>query len=269
MICIWDFDGVVCNSLYECATVSHFAMQLLEGTLPALSRHVVETTLESGEVDALTEALRPYRPYVVDGKDYLYQIEYFVRSNRHFSSSKAYWEAFDVLVDEDKSRKFNTTFYGTRRDLQYLLENRYVTLFTAYNEAVEAMRDSTALFDTYICTARDKAAVISFLKMANLPFDEQKIYSRDFNGLYDNVGLGKSQQIGRILKANGGLQQKFVLIEDQAKAPLELYETCTAMTVLHAAYGYGDAEQWAKLPEDRHQTILEPKHLGESLRQFK
>lgn len=263
MICIWDFDGVLCNSLYECAVVSHFAMQVYEGEIPAVSRDHLNDVLESGEIDTLTQALLPYRPYIVDGKDYLYQIEHFVRANRRFASSKEYWEVYGAVVNDEKSRALNTTFYGARRDLQYLLEDRYDTLFSAYDEAVEALRDCTQRLNTYICTARDKAAVLSFLSRATLPFDEAKIYSRDFNGLHDNVGLGKSQQIRRILDANGGLQQEFILIEDQAKAPLELIKTCRGMTVLRAVYGYGDAQEWAKLPADRCQVIQDPAKLRE------
>jgi hypothetical protein len=237
---IWDFDGVICDSLYECITVTKVAVHMLTRPYEPVNASNLHQLCPPSEVQDTYLVMRPLRPFIVKGQDYLWQYFYSSLFDPVPPDFDKYKNLFDSVFDEDRDKLYETAFYSARKLVQNLMAKQYFTLFKAYPGALYAFRTSVVRKNTYICTARDQQGVLLLFGNNGITFPKERIYSKDCNGCEENKGMGKSEQILTIL----GNEQDFILIEDQVKAPAELLAVCPHMKVVYAAYGYGLKQDW-------------------------
>lgn len=241
---IWDFDGVICDSLVECITVTQLAATRLDRPDLEISTASLYQICSSEVILNTYSRMRALRPFIVKGQDYLWQYYNLDRFAGGFKSFDEYQPIFNAIYNQEQDRIYEGVFYESRKILQNLMGNEYFNLFKPYPEIFYAFHASMRWYRNYICTARDQKGVEMLFANNGISFPREDIYSKDFNGLSYNPGQSKSEQIIDILKKEGGLDQQFLIVEDQVKSPFELKNICPNMDVIYAKYGYGLEHDW-------------------------
>jgi phosphoglycolate phosphatase-like HAD superfamily hydrolase len=241
---IWDFDGVLCDSLIECATVTCVAAFQLDNPKIEVTKKNLHQICKPEIISTYYERLSPLRPFIVKGQDYLWQHYHLATSPNLFDSFSGYKQELEFVHSIELDKIYEAAFYQARKLVANIMGPQYRQLFKPYLSALYAFRSSMQLYKTYICTARDQNGVQSLLGNNSIEFPRQDIFSKDFNGIAKNPGLSKSQQILGVLESAGGASQNFTIVEDQIKAPCELIERCKNMKVVCASYGYGLKTDW-------------------------
>ena len=241
---IWDFDGVLCDSLKECIVVTKIASYLIQNNDLNLEIHKIINPLE---VENLYSKMKPLRAFIINGQDYIWQHQNLDSFNKKFNSYEEYKIFFDKIYNPAMDKLFEEFFYKSRKILQSYLEKEYFKLFNPFKEAIYALRTSLKINNNYICSARDYLAIKLILKNQGVEFPENKVYCKDKN-FHNNCNLTtKSNQIIDIIEKEGYEEKEFFLIEDQVKCPLELISKYPKMKTIFASYGYGIKEDWAKI----------------------
>ena len=244
MLVIWDFDGVLCDSLFECMTVTCVAAFQLDNPRIEVTKKNLHRICEPEIIEAYYKRLSPLRPFIVKGQDYLWQHYHLDTSNNTFDSFSDYKHELELVHNIELDKVYEAAFYQARKLVAGIMGPQYQQLFKPYVSALYAFRSSMQLHKTYICTARDQNGVQSLFGDNSIEFPRQNIFSKDFNGIEINHGLSKSEQILGVLKDSGGASQNFIIVEDQIKAPCELNDLCKNMKVVCASYGYGLESDW-------------------------
>jgi phosphoglycolate phosphatase-like HAD superfamily hydrolase len=258
---IWDFDGVLSDSLTECLTVVSLAVFRHSHPDTEIDEGLLYDVCDAQIISELDQWMRPLRPFIVTGQDYLWQYFHKDVFCRGFTSMAEYSEAYQSVFCTQKDKGFKTLFYDSRKQLIRLMGEKYMSLFTTFKGAIHALRTSLARHDTYICTARDRQALKLILARHQIVLENKHIYSQDYCADRDNPGISKSEQILEILDRNGGRNQPFVIIEDQAKAPATLRADCQNMKVVVATYGYGLDSDWNKAGIENLVRVANPSDL--------
>ena len=124
---IWDFDGVLCDSLKECILVTKLASYLIENNDLDLELHKIINPLE---VEILYQKMKPLRPFIINGQDYIWQHQNLNFFKKKFNSYEEYKTFFDKIYNPDKDKLFEQYFYKSRKIIQTYLEKEYFKLFT-------------------------------------------------------------------------------------------------------------------------------------------
>ena len=255
---IWDFDGVICDSLLECATVTMVAVHSIEQPQDKVTKENLYRICSASMITRLYERMRRLRPFVLKGQDYLWQYFNPQLFNEQFTDFPAYQERFNGVFSVDLDRVYERAFYEARIQLADLMGGQYFSLFKPHPGALCALRASLRRYRNYVCTARDQHGVTLLFTNNAIEFPREKIFSKDFNGATCNDGMGKTDQILAILEREGGRDQDFLIIEDQVKAPAELKANCSNMHVIYASYGYGLKQDWDSADIPNLQEVTDP-----------
>lgn len=258
---IWDFDGVICDSLIECITVTQLAVTRLDRPNLEISRDSLHKICNSDAIAKTYNEMRALRPFVVKGQDYLWQFYNLTSFSCGFKSFKEYQPVFNSIFNQEQDKMYEEAFYDARKMLQNLMGNEYFNLFKPYPEIFYAFQASLRWYRNYICTARDQKGVSMFYNNNGIFFPRENIFSKDYNGVNYNPGQSKSEQIIDILNKEGGLDQHFLIVEDQVKSPFELKNICPNMDVIYAKYGYGLEHDWLQAGIPRLKMILSSDNL--------
>jgi len=241
---IWDFDGVLCDSLFECITVARVAVFQLDNPGISVTGENLHEICSHEVMAPLYEKMSGLRPFIVKGQDYLWQYYCYERLGSDFQNYVMYREQFDKVFEAKQDQIYENAFYQARRLLADLMGQQYFTLFKPYSAALYAFRASQRWYKNYICTARDQYAVQLLFGCNAIEFPSERIFSKDLNGLKQNSGLTKTEQVLDILDREGGRDRSFLIVEDQVKTPIELKSECKNMKVVCAEYGYGLRCDW-------------------------
>jgi len=247
----WDFDGVLCDSLLECAAVTLLAAQMIERPDDVWGDDRILALCTETKVAELYLMLSPLRPFVIRGEDYLWQYFHYEHFKPRIGGGMAaYQKAKSGVFAADENARYDEAYYGARRKLAAAFGNGYRGFFRPYAGAIDALRFCLEHHSTYICTNRDQAGVCVLLEDANIALPRSRIYSKDCNGEAANDGRSKTEQVLTLLRMEGSEEIPFVIVEDQVKTPAELSPRCPRMRTIYASYGYGLRNDWveAKLP---------------------
>jgi len=258
---IWDFDGVICDSLLECITVTKLASYNLEHTGIEITDRNIYFICDPEEIGVLYENMKGLRPFIVKGQDYLWQyynLELFKKADSNY---KSYEEAYKNIYNAALDTKYEKAFYEAREQLSEVFGKKYFSLFKAYPGSLYAFRVTQTKYNTYICTARDQKGVQILLEGNSIAFPRDRIYSRDFNGQNENSGNNKTEQIMEIIERESATGESFILIEDQVKTPGELKDKNYRGKILWAAYGYGHEQDWESAGMQNLVKITHPSQL--------
>lgn len=262
MLVIWDFDGVLCDSLYECVTVTQIASYALENPLNVVTQENHEEICGNSVVDKLYEKMIKLRPFVVNGQDYIWFYCYFDELICCSNSIEQFQRCYDEIWNVTKDKIFEKIYYDARKLLAKLKGVSYLSLLNPYPHAISALRYTIENHEVYICSARDKISLTKWLESNSIDITQEFIYSRDYNGLDVNEELSKTEQIRLILDKEGvGKDDSFFIIEDQVKVPVELKKEYAAMKVICAGYGYGLRQSWVEAGLNQLRIINNPAEL--------
>lgn len=262
MLIIFDFDGVLCDSLYECMATTILSCHILENPGHIITHETIGKVCGNSKIKSLYNKLISLRPFVVNGQDYLWQYYFYNELKSNADSFTQYQKCYDEIWEPEKDITFESAFYSSRKLLSGMMGNSYFSLLKPYQNAISALRYACKNHRTYICTARDKGSVTKWLEHNMINFVFGDIYSKDFNGDKSNSSTTKTEQVRLILdKEMIGREESFLLIEDQVKVPLELKSQYSSMKVICAGYGYGLQRDWEELGLENLKVINNPSEL--------
>jgi len=258
---IWDFDGVLFDSLRECAVVLLLSIKILNNTFDFEPIENIDQLSSDKEINSILKKIRPLRPFIIKGQDYIWQYINYEKFDKVFSRFSDYKEIFDSIYDNEKDKIYEKTFYEARKLLQISLKESYFNLFFPFKGALAAIKESISMNKNYICSARDFNAIKFMLERNGIYFNENKIYAKDHNNGKNDQSITKREQIKNILSIEGYLDKEFILIEDQINLPLTLMKEFSKIKIIYAKYGYGKGEECSIFNEESISFIEESESI--------
>jgi len=236
---IWDFDGVLFDSLRECIIVLRISIELLKDEKLDIDDLDIDEICFDRKTDHLLWQMKRLRPFIIKGQDYIWQYLNMERFNIDLKNFDKYKLIFDEIYTLENDIKYEYVFYKARNILQNFLKNKYFYLFKSYENSLNALKESLKFNINYICSARDIYAINFLLNLNDIYFDKKKIFTKDFNMYLGKGKVNKLEQIKQIIKQEKYHDKEFYLVEDQLKIPLNLLTEFPKMTIVYAKYGYG------------------------------
>lgn len=223
---IWDFDGVLFDSLTECAIVLHISLKILNKEKNIeINKITKEKNNDEKDIKKILEKIRPLRPFIINGQDYIWQYLNHEKFNFKTINHNNYQKIFNSIFDKKKDTLYNFAFYESRK----LLQN--------------ALKKSIFINKNYVCSARDSLAINFLFNYYGINLNKNNIYAKETHLLNSKINLSKKEQILEILKKEGFLNKEFYLIEDQINLPLSLIKKFSKIKIIYAKYGYGLEEE--------------------------
>ena len=241
---IWDFDGVLFDSLTECAIVLHISLKILNKEKNIeINKITKEKNNDEKDIKKILEKIRPLRPFIINGQDYIWQYLNHEKFNFKTINHNNYQKIFNSIFDKKKDTLYNFAFYESRKLLQNALKDDYYKLFSPYKQAINALKKSIFINKNYVCSARDSLAINFLFNYYGINLNKNNIYAKETHLLNSKINLSKKEQILEILKKEGFLNKEFYLIEDQINLPLSLIKKFSKIKIIYAKYGYGLEEE--------------------------
>lgn len=186
-----DFDGVICDSLPECYTVSRIAYfgLYLGGAIP-----------QAGPDDERT--FRQLRPFIRRGGDYLF-IHHCLQNNLVIGSQKD----FDAVIHAEHGLDdtFHELFYKARRELFGSDPQRWYALNPLYPGIKTLLQKHGMGGDVLILSTKEADFIAKILAFNGIPWDASRIYCS-----------GKERKLGFIDRVMDELgASRAVFVDDQ------------------------------------------------------
>lgn len=241
---IWDFDGVLFDSLKECIIVLQISLRLIEENFKIENNLDINNAKFKKETNELLIKMKPLRPFIIKGQDYIWQYLNLKKFNKNYETFSDYKKIFDTFFKSEQDQYFEFIFYKARKILQHHLKEHYYNIFMPFDDALKAFRESLKENTSYICSARDYFAIKYLLNHHNINVDKNKILAKDNNLDLVSTKLTKKEQIKSIVNKEKKFKEKFTLIEDQLSVPLSLLEEFPKIRIIYAKYGYGNNSEY-------------------------
>ncbi len=260
---IWDFDGVLFDSLRECAIVLHISLKILNNEKNIDINRIINDN--GKDIKKILEKIRPLRPFIINGQDYIWQYLNYEQFNIKTINHKNYQKIFNSIFDEKEDKLYNHTFYESRKRLQNALKDDYYKLFSPYKLAINALKKSILINKNYVCSARDSLAINFLFNYYGINLNKKKVYAKETHLINSKISLSKKDQILEIVEKEGFLNKEFFLVEDQIKLPLALIKKFSKIKIIYAKYGYGLVDECSILSNRSIYCVEEDKGMMEKV----
>jgi phosphoglycolate phosphatase-like HAD superfamily hydrolase len=224
-ILAFDFDGVICDSVYECY------LQALE-TYKQFGFKIEKT-------EKLEKQFREFRPFVLHGEDYFVffklieknpDINFYSMDQNDFDAEK---EKCAVSASE-YMREYAVAFYAQRKKMQKTDFIGWSKLHSAYPGIVNLIKELKKNYLVFIASAKDYDSIELLLAQFGLNFEKDKIISNEFS-------IDKREQVKEISQRVGTTITNVVLVEDILKQA-KIVREVGAKSLL-VAWGYSTPKQ--------------------------
>ncbi len=193
-IIVFDFDGVICDSSYECLITSWNAWQNFN------KKNDFKTTVNSFTQNYINKflILRPF----VKGAGEFYLIHKSIFQNIQIDNQKDY----DKLLDQNKKHleEFKKLMYEQREKIRSNNLKLWIKLHIFYEEVVDIMR-KIPLDNLYIATLKDSLSVEILINSLNINIKKEHIFDQSLI----KTKLNALEQISKISNNNN-----LLLIDD-------------------------------------------------------
>jgi phosphoglycolate phosphatase-like HAD superfamily hydrolase len=216
-----DFDGVVCDSVFECfysATIAYYEKYL-------------KTPLVSIPI-RMKELFLHYRPFIRTGEDYIVLVDIVARG-----ISIKNQEDFDRELFSNPPERldlFRDLFYQTRKELIEKDFSHWMKLNPLYSGVKEPLEEVSSDSRVFILSTKVSDLIHKILQYYGVEWPEERI-------LYPGKA-SKKELIQSVLNNSGAMQA--TLLDDQLDHLLVAREDQRIVPVL-AAWGYVKPE-WLK-----------------------
>lgn len=219
---LWDFDGVIIDSIDECLITSYNAYLQYQG----LSNGFIYR-LDDIPIDIRGEFYRN-RKYVRPAGEY-----YIIYRAASLGVKIDNYLKFEELLKEnaDSVAKFHNNFYSVRDDFRNSFQQYWFGLHRAYAGIKTKWQELNKYFDFYIVSNKDFKAISLILNYFDLPIQQEKIFSAD-------IALTKKMVIEHILKDTHNAAEKLFFIDDNYQHLLDISDT--GIRLFYASWGYGE-----------------------------
>lgn len=180
-----DFDGVLCNSAYECYIIAWRAWQRLTNKLN--SRYIKNPPEESWPV------FKKLRPQARTAADYLEIIEKITSISKRT----------EVPFDKGKFVRF---FYEERKKMRNHSFEEWLKINPPFNQPLKIISSWISKIPIYIVSVKDFDSVKSLLRYYNLDIPQENIFAKH--------NLNKCKTISHIASKRGIDPQNIIFIDD-------------------------------------------------------
>ncbi len=237
-----DFDGVIANSVLECAVVACNGYNAFQG-LSARIKLPQEIPAETLSI------FRSMRPYIRSGEDYLYLFQALDEC-----ISIATQAEFDKFHDThlDRKESYYQLFYAERAALMISDHENWIALNPLYSGMVEFLQSLKPELLLQIVSTKASRYIAEILDYNGIKLDSEQIHQAGRN-------LSKSDIIKRLLQENQLSPGQVVFVDDHPDTVQKV--SATGVVCLLAGWGYNTSDQHTvlanhKIPViDIHQLI--------------
>ena len=229
---LWDFDGVIIDSIDECLITSYNAYLQYH----ALSDGFIYR-LDDIPIDIRKEFYRN-RKYVRPAGEY-----YLICKAASSGVKIDNYLKFEELLKEnaDNASKFHNYFFSAMNDFRNGFQQYWFELHRVYAGIKTKWQELNKYFDFYIVSNKDFKSISLILNYFGLPIQQEKIFSTD-------IKLTKKMVIEHILKDTHNAAERLFFIDDNYQHLLDVRDT--GIRLFYAAWGYGE------MPDETERYII-------------
>ena len=222
-ILLWDFDGVIANSLDECLITSYNAFVIQENLQLKPVRSVREVPV------VYRDHFFRYRKYVRPAGEY-----YLLHKSLTLGQSISDYQSFKKLrsVFADKIQPFQQLFFAERNKFRAENENAWLLKHQVYPHVTKAWDSLNHYYDFMIVSNKDQRSISLLLNYFGLKIDNNHIFGADFSS-------NKHEIIVHILAENRFDPNDVTFIDDQYNHLTDLRDL--GINLCYVCWGYGDA----------------------------
>lgn len=233
---ITDFDGVICDSVWECLLVTYNAYH-------GLHRPGFQRILDLNAIDpAQQQRFRALRPYLKGAEDFvpiLIAIERQIPINNQADFNRLR-ESCQAQLPE-----FQQAFYAERDFLQRNEHALWVRLNPLFEGMKEALQQRTSFDTVYILTTKRQEDVLAIFAYQEIPFPADHIFYMKASG--------KSKKLLELLQAYNADFSASAYVEDQVDFVVASRQQGIGSYLVE--WGYVSEEQKA-LAHEQHVPII-------------
>ena len=230
---VFDFDGVICNSIIECMHVSYKAYCRID-------LKASETIPQGIQQDFLE-----YRYLIGPAKNFYFLWKAIIQAEK-------YSKRIDELYFELKSSKsgleneFEKLFYSIRNEMKKNDYKQWILLNPIYEEMRQAFDNTIDVKNIFIVTAKDSDSVVDILHSNNILVNRTNIYGRE-------ISLNKVELFKQIIRDQKVKPENIYYLEDKLSILTDLKET--GITCFLATWGYNSPGAVYKAEQNGINTI--------------
>lgn len=244
---ITDFDGVICDSVWECLLVSYNGYHQLH--TPSYQRMLDIEQIEP----AKREQFRRLRPYLKGAEDFV-PIVLAIEQQTPITSQ----QDFDAwrTAHYDRLLEYQDAFYTERDFLQQHEKDLWLRLNPLFEGMADLLRRQPSFEGMQILTTKRQQDVLEIFAYQGIAFPAEQItYVK---------AAGKSQKLIEILQAHNAAFAESVYIEDQVEFLIQSITPGIGSYLV--AWGYVSDEQQA-LARQHGIPIIAPQQFSGLLEQ--
>ena len=170
MLLALDFDGVICDSINECAYVSFLAYNGLTNVTK------INLDLVPG---AHLSKFRDYRYLVGPGQDYYYLWRSIYEYETNNSDTIEHYFRRIVDTDDQEAETFASNFYRIRRQIRKHDQDTWIDLNRLYEQLRESLTIASSSKKYIVVTAKDNDSVYEILTENHIDIQRKDIYGRE------------------------------------------------------------------------------------------
>ena len=224
---VFDFDGVICDSAFECFIVSYF-----------INNNLNELNFSSNVTKKLESSsdwikFKELRPVGNNGGDFVQILQLMETIDKKKLNKKYVRARMKLKINQDKLAENSKVFYELRNQLKSHNFNLWLSLHAIYNTSNNFLKELIADYKTpiNIVTTKDSASVLDLLAFNGFASKYFIVWGRE-------QLKSKRQQISEIKGQNKSNVLHF--IEDN----IQNLQSCrdSGVKLYLAMWGYVDAE---------------------------
>lgn len=222
---LWDFDGVITDSMEECLLVSYNALISLtdKKSLDKIDR--VEQIPKEIQYE-----FKRTRGYVRLAGEYFILFQAILDNNpiNSWADFNNYLAKYGEIIP-----KFNNLFYVARKKLRFADPKYWNSLHNIYPWVRKSWECLGGYFDFFVVSNKDAESIKLVMEHGEIPLEGSKIFGKEFS-------LSKKEIVAHILKSTHGNKHNFLFIDDNYYHLLDVAET--GVRLYFATWGYGKIE---------------------------
>jgi phosphoglycolate phosphatase-like HAD superfamily hydrolase len=238
-----DFDGVIADSISECAVAGYNGYEAYCGN------NIRIKTPEEIKSDELNK-FRIMRPYIRSGEDYIY-LFHALNDGIIIDSQKDFDEFHIAYFDRKES--YYQLFYSARQTLMSSNRDNWITLNPLYNgmdEFLQSMQNKI-----HIVSTKASKYIIEILKSNGVKFNPKRVHEAD-------RGFSKTDIIIRLMREYNLSTSNMIFIDDHFDTLRKIKST--GVRCMFAGWGYNTNKQRSRC----HKLSLELVDLQQFYKEF-
>lgn len=234
---VFDFDGVVVDSIDECFLVAVSAYNKMGGKIK-LTRESKNLYKKYRAYLRITEDHVPALKMIEKG---IFKKDYIKNSRNKFNKEK---------------KEFVKNFYETRRELQKNDIKKWISLHKPFEEVINLIKRNEKKWNIFISSTKDKNSIAKILQSFGIRISSKRIFSREFSN-------DKSEHVKAISKLYKIPESRIIFIDDVLEN-LEMIKRKSEAKLALASWGYTTKEH-INIAKEKGIKILHLKKIEKEL----